>query len=197
MNLWYLRVLELVSDFTQDLGEEWRMLLCGLSTWWLCVVKSSQCIGGYIDPAKLLGEKERGNVKCLFSLFWEERREEKAVDCILVPASLAHQNQESSAWLLMRSKMDRCHTQGIVGRTDLKTKQKNKKKLQKAKKKVSSGPRLWRFYPHKGPTCQCKSGNWTRNYPIFTHQWGVFLQEIRVHLKLWPQARKPHAFVNS
>lgn len=135
MTLWYLRVLELVSDFTQDLGEKWRMLLCGLSTWWLYVVKSSQCIGGYIDPAKLLGEKERGNVKCLFSLFWEERREEKAVDCILVPASLAHQNQESSAWLLMRGKMDRCHTQGIVGRTDLKTKQKNKKKLQKAKKR--------------------------------------------------------------
>lgn len=91
------------------------------------VVKSSQGIGGYINPAKLSGEKERDNVKRLFFLFWVERREEKAVDCILVPASLAHQNQESSTWLPMRARwtviIPRALSEGLISK-QRKTKQK-------------------------------------------------------------------------
>lgn len=127
MALWYLRVLELISDFTQDLGEEWTTLFCGLSTWWLHVVKSLQHIGGHIDPAKLEGEKERGNVKCPFFLFWVERREENPIDCILAPASLAHQNQESSTWLPMRARwtviIPRVLLEGLIWKQS-KTKQK-------------------------------------------------------------------------
>lgn len=58
-------------------------------------------------------------------------------------------------------------------------------------------PNYGESYLHKAPICQCKSGNWTLNYPICTHKWGVCLQRNQsLLLKLWPQATKSHAFVN-
>lgn len=83
-------------------------------------------------------KKERDGVKCFFLLFWVERKEEKAADCTLAPASLVHQNQKSSVWLQMSPRWERYHTQDIVGRTGWKQ-NKTKQKIPKFRLVPNSG----------------------------------------------------------